>query len=132
MRVSQGTLSAFLKLHAIGFLAYGLGFLLIPDFTLSLFRYPSAHLPATLWTRAVGVPFIALAIGEYLCDRRLSERLDLVWIFPVVPALYLVTFIWERAAGTFEGGSLFFWGNMGVFVFFLLGVGGSRLLLKES
>jgi hypothetical protein len=131
MRVSQGTLSVFMKIQAIAFLVYGLAFFLIPDDILTILQVKD--LPPSVWPRTLGAAFIGVAVAEYLCDRRLSERLDLVWPFVVIPGLILVAHIWERAAGTYEGSELLYWSS-GIAVAGLLtvAVGGLRLLVGET
>ena len=124
-------LSILMKIQIIAFLIYGITFFFIPAWTLqSLFAFD--QLPPLTWPRAIGGMFLAIALAEYLCDRRLSERLDLSWFFAIIPGFLLVSFIWDRVAGTYQGSELFYWVSIVVTAFFFVAIGGSRLKVKTT
>lgn len=124
-------LSTLMKIQMIAFLIYGVTFFLIPAWTLqTIFAFD--QLPPLTWPRAIGGVFLAIALAEYLCDRRLSKRLDLAWFFAAIPGLLLVAFVWDRVAGTYEGSELFYWVSIAVTAFFFIAVGGSRLRVKTA
>jgi hypothetical protein len=124
-------LSTLMKIQMITFLIYGLAFFFIPNWTLQII-FAFDQLPPPTWPRAIGGIFLAIVLAEYLCDRRLSERLDLVWFFVAIPGFLLVAFIWDGAAGTYEGSDLFYWVSVAVVAFFFVAVGGSRLRVKTT
>ena len=118
-------LSSVMKLQAVVFAGYAVLFLVAPDFTVdTIFGW--ANQP-TIWIRAVGVPFAGLALLAWLVATKLDTRLDLVWPLALVPALFVVVFVGERIAGTYEGSDRFFWASLAVTVFFSLTVGGLRM-----
>jgi hypothetical protein len=120
-----------MKIQMIALLIYGVTFFFIPAWTLqTIFAFD--QLPPITWPRAIGGMFLAIALAEYLCDRRLSERLDLAWFFTAVPGFLLLAFIWDRVAGTYEGSELFFWVSVAVVAFFFVAIGGSRLRVKTT
>jgi hypothetical protein len=124
-------LSTLMKIQMIAFLIYGVTFFFIPAWTLqAIFAFD--QLPPLTWPRAIGGMFLAIAFAEYLCDRRLSERLDLAWFFATIPGFLLVAFIWDRVAGTYGGSELFYWVTIAVTAFFFIAVGGSRLRVKTT
>ena len=124
-------LSILMKIQTIALLIYGVTFFFIPAWTLqTIFAFD--QLPPLTWPRGIGGLFLAIALAEYLCDRRLSERLDLVWFFTAVPGFLLVAFIWDRVAGTYQGSELFYWVSIAVTAFFFVTIGGSRLKVKTT
>ncbi|MGD8520370.1 MAG: hypothetical protein PVF56_04425 [Desulfobacterales bacterium] len=124
-------LSILMKIQIIAFLIYGITFFFIPAWTLqAIFAFD--QLPPLTWPRAVGGMFLAIALAEYLCDRRLSERLDLAWFFSIIPGFLLVSFIWDRVAGAYQGSELFYWVSVVVTAFFFVAIGGSRLKIRTQ
>jgi hypothetical protein len=131
-RTEQGValLSTMMKIQAIAFLIYGITFFVFPALMLqTIFGF--GRLPPLIWPRVIGGVLLVIALAEYLCDRRLSERLDLAWLFPAIPGLILVAFVWERALGTYEGSEFFFWSSIAVTVFFAATVGLCRFRVKR-
>jgi hypothetical protein len=126
-----GLLSTMMKIQAIVWLVYGITFFFIPTFTLKTF-YGFDQLPPLFWLRFIGSMSLAITLGEYLCVRRLSERLDLAWFFFVLPALLVLSLIWERAAGRYIGSGFFFWSSIVVTGFFTVAIGLSRLRVKNT
>jgi len=124
-------LSILMKIQIITFLIYGITFFFIPAWTLQT-NFAFDQLPPLTWPRAVGGMFLAIALAEHLCDRRLSERLDLAWFFPIIPGFLLVSFIWDRVTGTYQGSQLFYWVSIVVTAFFFVTIGGSRLKVKTT
>lgn len=117
------TLRTVMKLQAIVFFAYGALFVLLPDFTLgTLFGYDVD----SFWPRGVGVAFLGLTWAEWNVADKLEERLDLVWPFALVAGLYVVTLVWERAAGTYPGTASFWWVSLIVSLVFFVAVIGTR------
>ena len=124
-------LSTLMKIQMITFLIYGVTFFLLPAWTLrTIFAFD--QLPPINWPRGIGAIFLAITLGEYLFLRRLSERLDEVWFFVAVPGLLLLSFIWDRIAGTYQGSELFYWVSIAVTAFFFMTVGGARLRIKSA
>ena len=124
-------LSNLMKIQAIALLIYGVTFFFIPAWTLqTIFAFD--QLPPLTWPRIIGGLFLAIAVSEYLCDRRLSERLDLVWFLAAVPGFILVAFIWDRVAGNYQGSELFYWVSIAVAAFFFVTIGGARLKVKTT
>jgi len=123
-------LSTLMKIQMITFLVYGLAFFVLPAWTLrTIFAFD--QLPPINWPRGIGAIFLAITLGEYFCLRSLSERLEEVWFFVAVPGLLLLSFIWDRIAGTYQGSELFYWVSITVTAFFFLTVGGARLRIKS-
>ncbi|MDK1018427.1 MAG: hypothetical protein QGD89_03375 [Actinomycetota bacterium] len=119
-----------LRIQAVVFLAYGLSFMLVPDFTLdTIFGWENAE---TFFTRMAGVTFLALAWFGWLVARHLESRLDEVWPLVLVPVLLLVVVIGERASGAYDGSELFYWVSIVVTAFFAVAVGGSRLAVRRT
>lgn len=119
-----------LRIQAIVFVAYGLSFLLAPDFTLdTIFGWEGAE---TLFGRMVGATFLALGWFDWLIASRLDSRLDLVWPLVLVPALLLAVFVAVKVAGNYEGSELFYWVSVAVTVFFTVAVGGSRIAVRST
>ena len=119
-----------LRIQAVVFVAYGLSFLLAPDFTLdTIFGWEGAE---TMFARMVGATFLALGWFGWLIADHLESRLDLVWPLVLVPVLLLAVLVGEKAADNYQGSDLFFWVSVGVTAFFALAVGGSRLALGST
>lgn len=119
-----------LRVQAVVFVAYGVSFLLAPDFTLdTVFGWEGAE---TLFARMVGATFLALAWLGWLVASRLDSRLDMVWPLVLVPVLLLAVVIGERIAGNYEGSELFYWVSVAVTVFFTVTVGGTRLAVRRT
>jgi hypothetical protein len=113
-------LTTLMRIQSFVFAVYGVTFFLIPDFTMdTIFGWETM----SLFPRTVGAIFLGVAwLGWKVADR-LAERRDLVWPFVAIPTLILAAFIWEQAAGTYEGSDLFFWVSVAVTVFFAITVG---------
>lgn len=117
-------LATIMRLQSLVFAVYGVTFFLLPDFTLdTIFGWETM----SLFPRAVGAAFIGLAWLEWNVTNRISERGDLVWPYVAVPTLILIGFIWEQAAGTYEGSDLFFWVTVAVTAIFALGVSSAAI-----
>ena len=124
-------LSTLMKVQMITSLVYGVVFFVLPAWTLqTIFAFD--QLPPVTWPRGIGATFLAIALSEYLCLRRLSERLDEVWYFVAFPGLLMLGLIWDRLAGTYQGSELFYWVSVAVTAFFFLAIGGSRLRIKSA
>ena len=124
-------LSAMMKIQMIAFLIYSVTFFFIPAWTLqTIFAFD--QLPPLNWPRLLGGVFLAITLAEYLCERRLSERLDLAWVFAAIPGFLLLALIWDRVAGTYAGSELFYWVSIAVTGFFFVAIGGSRLRIKTT
>ena len=123
-------LATLLKVQALAFLIYGLTFFLIPAWTLQTF-FGFDKLPTLIFPRVVGAVFLAIVLAEYFCIRRLSERLEFAWFFTLVPFLMFIAFIWERAAGTYEGTAFFYWSSFFVTLFFTVVIGVCRIRVKR-
>ena len=115
-------LTTIMRIQSFVFAVYGVTFFLVPDFTLdTIFGWETM----SLFPRAIGAIFLGVAWLEWKVADRLAERRDLVWPFVAIPTLILVAFIWEQAAGTYEGSDLFFWVSVAVTAFFAVTVGWS-------
>jgi hypothetical protein len=111
-----------MRLQAIVFAIYGLSFFFVPDFTLgTIFDWDTS----SYWARSLGAAFIAVAWLEWNIAAKLEERQDLVWPFVLIPALLLVTAVWEKAADTYEGSDAFFWMVVVVTLLFTILIGGA-------
>lgn len=118
-------LAMIMRIQAVVFGLYGLAFLLIPDFTLdTIFGWEGVE---TFWPRAVAVPFLGVAWLEWGVASRLDSRLDLVWPFALIPALFLVVFVWEKVADTYTGSDLFFWFSVVLVTVFAVAVAWARM-----
>ncbi len=127
---SMSLLSTLMKVQIVAFLIYGVTFFFLPTWTLeNIFAFD--QLPPVVWLRMLGALFLAVTLAEYLCVGRLSERLDMVWVFAAIPGLILVGLIWDRVAGIYEGSELFYWVSIAVTVFFFTAIGGSRLKVRS-
>ncbi len=112
-------LTTIMRIQSFVFALYGVTFFLVPDFTLdTIFGWETM----SLFPRAIGATFIGVAWLEWNVAGRLAERRDLVWPFVAIPVLILIAFIWEQAAGTYEGSDLFFWVSVAVTAFFSVAV----------
>lgn len=113
-------LTTVLRIQSFVFAVYGLAFFLLPEFTMdTVFGWEVM----TLFPRAVGATFIGIAWFEWVGAARIAEDRTLVWPFVGLPALIFAAFVWERAAGTYEGSDLFFWVSIAVTVVFTVAVG---------
>ena len=113
-------LTTILRLQSFVFAVYGVAFFLVPDFTMdTIFGWETM----TLFPRAIGATFIGIAWLEWIGTDRIAEDKSLVWPFAAIPTLILAAFIWEQAAGTYEGSDLFFWVSVAVTAFFAITVG---------
>ena len=113
-------LTTIMRFQSLVFAVYGVTFFLVPDFTLdTIFGWDTM----SLFPRAIGAAFIGLGWLEWNVTNRISERRDLVWPYVAIPTLLLIGFIWEQAAGTYEGSDLFFWVSIALTAFFALAVG---------
>jgi hypothetical protein len=122
-------LSTLMKIQMIVFLIYGVTFFIIPAWTLkTIFLFDK--LPPLTWPRAIGGIFLSIALAEHLCVCRLSERLDLAWVFAAIPGFLLASFVWDRVAGAYVGSELFFWVSIAVTLFFCVAVGWTRIRVK--
>ncbi len=120
---SLANLRTVMRIQSVVFFAYGAAFLLIPDFAIgTLFGYDVA----SFWPRGVGAALLGVAWVEWNIAERLGERLDLVWPFALIPALFVVVFLWERAAGTYPGTVSFWWVNLVVSLVFFVAVIATR------
>lgn len=120
---SLANLRTVMRIQSVVFFAYGAAFLLIPDFAIgTLFGYDVA----TFWPRGLGAALLGVAWVEWNVAERLGERLDLVWPFALIPALFVVGFLWERAAGTYPGTVSFWWVNLVVSLVFFVAVIATR------
>ncbi len=123
-------MAMILRIQAIVFVAYGVSFLLAPDFTLdTIFGWADAE---TFFGRFVGATFLALGWLGWLVASRLDSRLDMVWPLVLAPVLLLAVFVGQRVAGNYAGSELFYWVSISVTVFFTATVGGSRIALGRS
>ena len=130
---TQGTslLSTLMKIQMITSLVYGVTFFVLPAWTLqTIFAFD--QLPPITWPRGIGATFLAIAFSEYLCLRRLSERLDEVWYFVAFPGLLMLGLIWDRLAGTYQGSELFYWVSIAVTAFFFVTICSARLRIKST
>jgi hypothetical protein len=123
-------LALVLRIQAIVFVAYGLSFLLAPDFTLdTIFGWEGTE---TFFARMAGATFLALGWIDWLVASRLESRLDMVWPLVLVPALLLAVLVGQRVAGNYDGTEFFYWSSIAVTVFFTAAVGGSRLAVERA
>ncbi len=123
-------LSLVMKLQAVVFAAYALAFVLLPDFTLdTVFGWSGVDL---FWPRGVGVAFVGLAWLAYNVATNIESRVDLVWPLWAVPALYVVVFVWMRAADSYQGTDAFWWTSIVVTGAFTLAIGWFRMAAERS
>ncbi len=119
-----------LRIQAAASLAYGVSFLLTPDFTLdTIFGWQGAE---TDFARMAGVLFLSIGWFGLLVAKRIDTRLDMVWPLVSVPVLLLAVLIAVRAAGNYLGTDSFYWMSIAVTVFFAVAVGGTRLAVKNA
>lgn len=120
-------LSLLLKVQIIAFLAYGIGWFLVPQFALgTIFGFE--EIPDLFHVRTVGAAFLGLTYLEIQIDRKLADRLDLVWGFVIVPALIFVALLLQY--NDMKDHMLFFWVSAAVTVFFSVGVGFFRMQIN--
>ena len=123
-------LSMVLKAQALAFFGYGVAWILIPDFVNdTILGWENID---NSWPRAIGVAFVGLAGVAYLVERKLESRLDLVWPLALVPSLYVVTFVSERIADTYQGSDTWWWTNLVVSLVFSIAVVGTRVMAKDN
>lgn len=123
-----GRLSLLMKVQIFAFLVYGIGWFLLPQFALgTIFGFE--EIPDMVHVRMVGALFLGITYLEYMVDRKLSERLDLVWGFVLVPALLFAVLMLQY--NDLQDNILFFWVSVVVTVFFSLGIGFLRLQVKS-
>lgn len=119
-----------LRIQAAASFAYGVSFLLAPDFTLdSVFGWEGA---ATDFARMVGVLFLSTGWFGVLVARRIESRLDMVGPLVLVPVLLLAVLVALRVAGNYDGTDSLYWTSLVVTVFFAVAVGGSRLGVTQG
>ncbi len=122
-------LRGVMKLQAVVFFAYGASFLLIPDFALdTLFGYATD----SFWPRALGAAFLGITWLEWIIADRIESNLDLVGPFMLIPGVYVVVFIWERAAGSYPGTDAFWWISFAVSAIFLVVVAATRFGVRPE
>ncbi len=124
-------LDLLMKIQAIVFLLYGVGFFFVPRFVLNdIFGF--AQTPTLLFVRAVGGMFIVVGAMEYVVTRHLGERLDIVWGYAAVPLALLAALIWDKLGSGADASNLFFWSSAVITVIFAAGVGYLRWSVKSS
>ena len=114
-----------LRLEALAFSLYGLAFFLIPDvINGDLFGWEGT---TGLFARIIGAAYIGLALIGWRLTGLGEVDPTVVWGFALVPIGVMIAFIWERAAGTYNGPDFYFWFNLGVTVLFVVLVGGAAI-----
>jgi len=112
-------LAMFMRFQTFAFLAYAIGWFLLPDFVNdTVFGWDTE----TFWPRLMGAGFFAIAWGEWKVIERLPERMDLVWMFVGIPLGLLVALLWERLADSYTGSELFWWVSVAVTAVFGIGL----------
>lgn len=123
-------LRMIMQIQAIVIGIYGVAFVLLPGFaTDTIFGWAGVDLT---WVRAAGVPLIALALVEWLVVGDVEHHLDRVWPFVGLPVLYALVFLFERAAGDYQGPDSFWWTNLVVVVVFAAAVAWARLTVGSE
>lgn len=116
--------SRVLQIQAIAFALYGIGFFLIPDIINdAIFGWDETE---RIFGRVIGGAFLGIAFIEWRVAARDVEVAN-AWPFALIPGLFVIAFIWERAAGTFTGTDSWYWVNLAVSVVFFLLVGGALM-----
>lgn len=116
-------LRLFLRIEAAVFLAFAIGWSFAPGFVNdSILGWETE----TFWPRVMGFGFFGLAWGSWRTAGLLRERMDLVWVFALVPLGYLIAMVWEKVADDYVGSDRFWWVTAAITAFF--GVG--TLLLR--
>ncbi len=119
-----------LRIQAAASFAYGVSFMLAPDFTLdTMFGWEGAE---TDFARMVGVLFLSIGWFGVLVARRIGTRLDMVWPLVLVPTLLLAVLLALQIAGNYASTDRFYWSSLVVTVFFAVAVGGSRLAIDRG
>jgi len=117
-------LTMIMKIQAVAFLAYAVGWFFIPDFINDTVLGWDTE---TVWARVLGGVFFGVAFGEWKVIEKLEERMDLVWMFAAIPIGILAALLWEQLADTYTGSDLFFWVSVAVTVVFGTAVTAARL-----
>ena len=122
-------LTLAMRVQAVVTAVYGVTFFLLPDFTLdTIFGWETE----TFWPRGIGAIFLAVAWIEWNLLDRVGEILTAAWGFVVLPVAIFIAFVWERAAGNYDGSDLFFWVSIAVTIVFAGWVGGTRVMVERS
>ena len=104
-----------MQIQAVAFLAFGLVLFLVPDWYNSLFGWEDSDV--TLG-RIIGGTFLGVGLIEW----RVSPSPDrgTVMPFAIIPTLFVIGGVWDRAADTFAGTDGWFWFNFGVSAVFAI------------
>lgn len=122
-------LTTVMRLQSVVFALYGVAWFLIPGAVMdSLFSMSDAPVG---WIRVLGGALLGIAWLEWMIIQRLEERIDLVWPFAFIPAIFLVSTLWDKAEGTFDGTDAFFWMVVVVTVVFAALVAWARMGVKS-
>lgn len=100
-------LRVVMRIQAVVFALFGIGWFFIPGVIMdSLFSMPDVDVG---WVRVLGGAFLGIAWLEWAVVQRLEDRVDLVWGFAFLPAIFLISTLWDKAAGSFTGTASFYW-----------------------
>lgn len=119
-------LSGVLKFQAIAFGLFGVILFFVPDFYNELFSWEGAD---SVLGRLVGAAFLGVAWIEWLVAD--DARSSIAWPFAAIPALFVVAFVWENAAGTYDGTDAWLWTNLAISAAFALLVGVAAVTARD-
>lgn len=119
-------LSGILRFQAIVFALFGIVLFLIPDFYNELYGWEGAD---TVLGRIIGATFLGVAWIEWrVAD---GAGASTAWPFVLIPTLFVVGFLWEFFAETYQGTDAWLWTHLGISAFFALLVGGTAMMARE-
>ncbi len=118
-------LATFLRIEAAVMLGFGIGWFFLPAFANDTILGWDTE---TFWPRVMGGGFFGFAWGAWRTAERLSERMDLVWMFAAFPIGYFVAMAWEGISGDYSGSGLFWWVCGAITAIFGFGVLALRVL----
>ncbi len=103
-------LARTLQVQAIAFMAYGVGFLLIPEvLNDSILGWADTE---TVFSRVIGGAFIGIAWLERNLSQEVDRRPRDAWPLALIPSLFVVGFLWEKIADSYTGPDTWWWVNL--------------------
>ena len=100
-RAGQGVLKVILNVIGIVILIYGLGYFVVPDFTVGLSEDP--RVPVGEWLRWVGGLMIGLAAGAFMVARDAEKQGPFVTMLAIGETLAFLALAYGWASGEYAG-----------------------------
>lgn len=121
----MSALSIITRIQALAFAAYGIAFYLAPDpINDAVFGWAETE---SIFGRVIGASFLGIAWLEWRLSPWMADNPSWAYPFALIPLLFAIAFVWDRAADTFTGPDSWWWPNFIVSVVFTLLVGGTTV-----